>query len=301
MRIRKPIESHQPMQINFRGKLVLALRVISRGVLLILLLSLIAACSAEQGTPAPGDPGDPNDPGGQVDPATIDQAWQASAHASTYVLDDAGENNACARCHAPINFMPSIDEIPEACFTCKFEVRDPEPLIAEADWVNIPCYVCHEGDADDVDPGIAWLEMPLLESYAEVGSANELCLKCHGAESIPGHKFPLLGGAHADYQCTQCHDAHGTTASCDDEACHADVIDPAVAIPGHDDDHQDLSCWACHDAGGLEVAPDQDLGYWTTVVESISIVSHDLVKEASCERCHFADNPWSLSVGVNQP
>jgi hypothetical protein len=273
-------------------------RFILQAALLIMLLSSIAACSAEQSTIAPGDQEGPGEP---TDPEAIQHAWQASAHATTYVLDDAGENNVCARCHAPVNFVPSIDEIPQACFTCKFEVSDPEPLIAEVDWVDIPCYVCHEGDASDVNPEIAWLEMPLLESYAEVNSANELCLKCHGDEDIPGHIFPQLGGAHADYQCIQCHNAHDTTASCDDEACHADVMDPAAAIPGHDDDHQHLLCWACHDASGLDVIPNQDLGTWTTVLGSIPIVSHDIVKEASCDRCHFADNPWDLTTEISQP
>lgn len=288
-------------------------RLVPRAMLLVLLIALVAGCSTEPGTSTPAEPGQDGTPAGTQDPGpspeTIQQAWQASAHSNTFVLDDAGENNACARCHAPVNFVPSIDEIPEACFTCKFEVSDPEPLIPEPDWVSIPCYVCHEGDANDVDPEIAWLEMPLLESYAEVGSASELCLKCHGSENIPGHIFPQLGGAHADYQCVQCHDAHGTTASCDSEACHADVVDSAAAIPGHDDDHQSVLCWACHDASGLDVGPDQDLGYWTTMVPGtdisqagvIAIVSHDLMKEANCERCHFADNPWNLSVEVIQP
>ena len=282
-------------------------RLVSRVMFLVLLVAFVAGCSTEPGTstPTPAGPGQDGTPAETQDagpsPETIQQTWQASSHASTFVLDAAGENNACARCHAPVNFLPSIDEIPEACFTCKFEVRDPEPLIPESDWMSIPCYVCHEGDADDVDPEIAWLEMPLLESYAEVGSATELCLKCHGAESVPEHIFPQLGGAHVDYQCVQCHDAHGTTASCDSEACHADVVDPAAAIPGHDDDHQSVLCWACHDASGLDVAPHPDLGFWTTQAGAVAIVSHDLVKEASCERCHFPDNPWNLSAEVIQP
>lgn len=310
MRMRKLIKIHQPKPVHSqlcRGSHRSLLHSFIATTILPMLL--LAACSADQETPLPGDPGGQADDGGPADQATIGLAWQASPHANTYVLDDAGENNACARCHSPVNWVPTMDDMPESCTACKFEVQDPLPLIAELDWLSIPCIVCHERDGDTVNSGIAWLEIAQIESYAAVGSANELCLKCHSAESVPQHKFPPLGGAHADYQCVQCHDAHATTASCDDEACHADVVGPAVAIVGHDDDHQDVSCWACHDAGALDVAPDPELGYWTTMLSSmdesssgdIPVVSHDLVREANCERCHYTDNPWNLSAEVSSP
>ena len=304
MKNQKPIDHKQAKlttsQPGSGDKPNLALRLLSRAALLILLVALVAACGTGPDTADPQEPGEPD---------AIQHAWQASAHASTFVLDDAGENNECARCHAPTNWVPTMDDMPDACLACKFEVADPVPLIVEQDWLDIPCIVCHEPDGDTVEPEIAWLEIAQIESYAQVESANELCLKCHGDESIPQHKFPQLGGAHVDYQCVQCHDAHDMAASCDSEACHADVVGAAVAIVGHDDDHQDVSCWACHDAGTLDVAPDQDLGYWTTILHSddispsgtIALVSHDIVTEVNCDRCHFADNPWFLSAEVAYP
>ena len=82
----------------------------------------------------------------EPDPAAIEAAWLSSPHADAFVLDVEGNNNTCARCHAPVNWLPSMDDLPESCFTCKFELEDPPPYIAESDWVDIPCYVCHEKD-----------------------------------------------------------------------------------------------------------------------------------------------------------
>ena len=35
------------------------------------------------------------------------QEWEISAHASSFILDIEGNNNPCARCHAPMNWMQS--------------------------------------------------------------------------------------------------------------------------------------------------------------------------------------------------
>ena len=63
----------------------------------------------------------------EPDPAAIQAAWQSSPHADTFILDLNGQNNTCARCHAPINWSPSMDELPESCFACKFELEAPPP------------------------------------------------------------------------------------------------------------------------------------------------------------------------------
>jgi len=310
----KPIKrvrsTHEMKPSGLRHSPGKVMALILRSMLLVLLLAIVAGCSADQTTdpsdPSPGTPGDTT-PGTQ-DPApspdTIQQYWQASSHADTFVLDNVGENNACARCHSPVNFMPTMDDIADACLACKFEIEDPIPLILEQDWEQIPCIVCHEPDGDTVEPEIAWLEIPQIESYADVSSANELCLKCHSGENIDQHVFPELGGAHAAYQCIDCHEAHAITASCDVEGCHADA-DPSLEIAGHDDDHQNVACWACHDGSGMDVGPEQDLGIWTTLHPGAdagqALVSHDIVREAICGRCHFANNPWNLSAEVTQP
>lgn len=245
-----------------------------------------------------------------VDPAVIQAGWQASPHANTFILDAEGQNNTCARCHAPINWKPAMDELPESCFACKFEVEDPPPLIPESEWENIPCKVCHSLDKKgNVQPEYAWLEIAPLDEYAKVASPTELCLKCHAPTEIPGHANVVLGGAHANYECTGCHSAHDTTASCDAVGCHSDVISPAAPIPGHDADHEIVTCVACHDGSGMEVGPEADSGYWTTFAvgpadtsgNKVAFTSHNVVLEARCDRCHYADNPWGLSAGVAEP
>lgn len=242
------------------------------------------------------------------DPAAIQASWQSSPHANTYVVDDLGQNNTCARCHAPINWIPAMDDLPESCFTCKFEIEDPPPLIPDNEWVNIPCNVCHEVDKKgNIMPEYAWLEIAPLGEYAAVSSSTELCLKCHAPADIPEHGSTVLGGAHADYECTRCHSAHDTTASCSAVDCHPEVIDPATPIPGHDTDHRAVSCVACHDGNGMEIGIDQQTSLWTTftagpaVLESFAFTSHNLVLEAPCERCHFVGNPWNLSDSVDEP
>lgn len=244
------------------------------------------------------------------DPATIEVAWQSSPHADAFVQDAEGNNNTCARCHAPINWLPSMDDLPESCFACKFELEDPPPFIPENEWVDIPCNVCHEADRDEnIQPEIAWLEIAPLGEYIAVASPTELCLKCHAPTDTLRHGDVLLGGAHIDYECTGCHSAHDTTTSCDVAGCHGDVIEPETPIPGHDADHQAVSCVACHDGSGMEVGPVEEQALWTTFTTDPSgsgsdiypFTSHNIVLESNCDRCHFVDNPWGLSADVAAP
>lgn len=243
----------------------------------------------------------------EPDPAAIEAAWNSSEHANTYVLDAAGQNNTCAQCHAPIKWQPSMDTLPESCFACKFELEDPPPYIPEDAWLHIPCKVCHRLDDDTVQPEIAWLDIAPLDEYIDMSSPTELCLKCHAPTEVPQHGKVELINAHADYECTGCHDAHSASATCVSEACHSDVIQPAAPIPGHDADHQMVSCVACHDASGMQVGPDEESGVWTTYAitpadaEPFPFTSHNIVRESSCIRCHFADNPWGLSAEVTEP
>jgi hypothetical protein len=245
-----------------------------------------------------------------TDPGLIESHWQSSPHANTFVLDPIGQNNSCARCHAPINWLPSMDDLPESCFACKFELEEPPPYIPENEWVSIPCNVCHKTNKDDtIQPEIAWLEIAPLEEYTAVASPTELCLKCHAPIDIPEHGDVHVGGAHSGYECTACHSVHDTTTSCAAEACHSDVVESADPIPGHDADHQVVSCVACHDGSGMEVGLDADRGLWTTFATdsfeagsaNYAFTSHNIVLESRCDRCHFVDNPWALSTGVETP
>ncbi len=258
---------------------------------------------AEEPASAPVEESEP-------DAAAIEAAWQSSPHANAFVLDVAGNNNSCARCHAPVNWLPSMDDLPESCFACKFELEDPPPYISESDWVDIPCYVCHEKDKkDNIQPEYTWLEIAAIEEYAQVATPTELCQKCHNEAELPDHAVSQLGGAHSDYECTDCHNAHDTVASCGAVDCHEDVIEPAEPIAGHDSDHQLISCEACHDADGLDVGPGEEDGIWRTYVvvpsgdaeENVIFASHNIILEAPCERCHYVENPWGLTDSVSTP
>lgn len=243
----------------------------------------------------------------EPDPAAIQGAWESSPHADTYILDAEGQNNTCARCHAPINWLPAMEDLPESCFACKFELEPPPPTIAEGEWVHIPCKVCHKVDKKgNVEPEIAWLEIAPLDEYISVASPSELCLKCHAAADISGHATVDVGGAHPGYECNQCHSAHDTKASCDTPGCHVEPTDP---IPGHDSDHQAVSCVACHDGSGMEVGPDEETSIWTTFItkpteggtERFAFTSHNVVLDAKCDRCHFVGNSWGLTESVAAP
>jgi len=236
-----------------------------------------------------------------IDSASLQPLWEASPHAHTYVLNDSGMNSTCARCHAPINYIPSLDDMPASCAACKFEVAPPPPTIAEADWENIPCNVCHRVKKGDVDPNYAWLSIPPIDEYEDLATTTELCIKCHTVVDVAGHSGIDVAGAHAGYTCTQCHNAHSTEASCATENCHADVLNPSTPIPGHDENHKAVTCWACHDAAGLAVGPNEQ-GNWLTFqpASSIPFASHNIAKEALCERCHFLNNPWNLSADVSK-
>lgn len=235
----------------------------------------------------------------ETDPASIPSMWEAGPHAQTYVLNDLGINSTCARCHAPIDYVPSMDDMPESCASCKFEVEPPPPTVAETDWRHIPCNACHRVKKGEVDPKYAWLSVPPIDEYEDLATTTELCTKCHTNVDIPDHTSINVAGAHADYSCTQCHDAHTTTATCASEICHANVLNPTTPILGHDEDHQAVTCWACHDAAGLTVGTD-DQGNWVALLpdSSTPYASHNIVKQASCERCHFLNNPWNLSEDV---
>ncbi len=253
------------------------------------------------------------------DPAAIEAAWQSSPHAYGFVQDANGDNNSCARCHAPINWAPSMDDLPESCYACKFELEQPPAYIPEDQWTSIPCNICHKPDKKgNIQSEIQWLEIAALEEYSPVETVTELCQKCHNPTNLPEHVAVQVGGAHAGYECTQCHDAHDTNGTCGGGDCHEDALAMDGGTPGHDADHRDVDCAACHDGLGLEVGPSEERGTWVTFspwsyetvlsdneiqkeTGVVAFTSHNLVLEAKCERCHFVDNPWELSDQVEAP
>jgi hypothetical protein len=231
----------------------------------------------------------------------IERAWQNSAHAETFVVDSEGQNNSCARCHAPVAWQPTMDTIPESCFTCKFELEDPPPFISEDQWQDIPCKVCHELDRnDEVQPGYAWLEIAAIDEYAEVDSTTELCQKCHlPADPPEDHLSITVSETHQDQTCTTCHDPHGILADC--STCHSDLDFSNSEIIGHDQDHADIACILCHDGSQLAAGLDEERDQWQLFNPELNdglwvTSSHNIILEANCVRCHYENNSWGLSV-----
>ena len=283
----------------------------------LIFLAALTACKAggedglpidddnQQGPSISGSPiGTPPTTDVPLDADAISTLWQASSHAQTYVVDGNGENSACTRCHAPINYVPTVDEIPESCFVCKFELTTPPPLTEMSVWESIPCKVCHELDKKgNAESEMKWLESAAAGLYEDVDTSTELCLKCHIQVNIPNHKPEImLSAAHADLLCADCHDAHSVEATCSNSGCHEDILS-TPEISGHDTSHEKVSCIACHDASGFEVGVDEESGEWLTFTaieladgESalVPYASHNISKEAACDRCHFSGNPWNL-------
>jgi hypothetical protein len=286
-------------------------------ILLLSLSFLLAACGTKTVDDSghapdldvePGVSGVPFATGTARDTDVIQVAWEGSPHARTYVVDGSGENSTCARCHAPLNWVPSMDDLPESCSTCKFEVSPPPPVIAQSEWEDIECVVCHKVDKGKVEAGYAWLEFAAIEEYTDVSSTTELCDKCHLAGGVEGHFSVVVGGVHQAMDCTNCHDAHATTADCRATGCHEDVVFSGSAIATHDEAHAAVGCEACHDAAGLEVGPLEAGQGWTTFLrasqpgteERIAFASHDLQSDVNCQRCHFEGNPWGLESTVQE-
>lgn len=231
----------------------------------------------------------------------ISGLWQEGAHASTFVLDEQDQNSTCARCHAPVNWLPSMDDMPESCMACKFEVDPPPPVIPEGEWTHVECKVCHKYKKDVLQPEAVWLEIAAIEEYIEVASVTELCDKCHLAGGLEAHASIRVAGDHAGYDCTDCHDAHSTQASCGGVDCHPTQMDGSEGIVGHDADHASVSCSACHDAAGMSVGPAVESGLWLTYLPEteIAMTSHETQRSVDCSRCHFAGNTWGLSTATS--
>jgi hypothetical protein len=254
-------------------------------------------------------------------------AWEGSTHS---LFDDGhGPNTWCARCHSPQNWDPeAFQGPPPACFSCKFptdeEVRDApgNPYVPEEEWFAIPCETCHMVDENGIaSEEIAWLN-PVSMEYVSVSTPTELCEKCHVTTtgnafgSAVDHKITLGGSAHLNYggflgevtppqYCTDCHDPHSQEPlMCED--CHADVLTLDTHIKGMSFHLEKITCMACHDATGLDVGPhpSEEGGMWVTQQTTMGrggpstdyVLSHSPVFEVACDRCHFEENPWELTV-----
>jgi len=217
------------------------------------------------------------------------ERWVAGPHADTFVVAADGTNSTCARCHDPLNYVPTMDDMPASCSVCKFKVEPPPPFTAQTDAHHIDCKVCHKVDSGGtVLAGLSWLEVPAIEQYADVSTVSQLCQNCHTGADAEGHADIRVTGAHETLACNDCHDPHSMQASCTSSGCHESI----EQIPGHDTDHANVHCVACHDTTGMESNPVEARGgQWVTFATgedgtSFPFVSHELGAGSNCDRCH---------------
>jgi len=259
-------------------------------------------------------------------------AWEASPHGNTYGLGK-GPNTYCSRCHSPQNWDPtSTVDKPPNCVTCKFasedEIRMASTMVfvSEEDWVGINCETCHILDENGiVQEKLVWLN-PLTMEYEKVSNSNELCTKCHlttkGVSATGGrgvaHEIYLGGSAHKNWaglldtkhrpdQCTDCHDPHTQQPKlCED--CHENPLEMHADVRGFEVMYEKVTCMACHDATGLDVGPlpdNEEFGDMFVTQETSMgrrgpktefVLSHSPQWQVLCDRCHYQDNPWELTV-----
>ena len=282
----------------------------SRPLLLAGLLAIGAFAIACQAPVAPTkEPPRPTPipPASSPSGSPIQVGWQGSKHANTFV---DGENNECARCHAPMNWTPTDPaDMPATCATCKFTVKTPKPAL-KADWLSVSCDVCHKVEDKALKSEVAWLNATIAQydssqsPYESVKTPTELCEKCHRDAGAFRYKRDLGTSVHVGYACTKCHNSHSTLASCTAAGCHPDALKPAKPIAGHDAAHANVNCAACHDASGLKAGPVEGSKTWLTLraggpggkSSTVPYVSHNLQRKVDCARCHFAGNTWGLKT-----
>ncbi len=222
--------------------------------------------------------------------------WAASKHADTYD-EGYGANTTCARCKAPQNY--DLDNLAQEnaldCFSCKRTPGEPRPEleggvpVAQADWMNIGCSICHQPIGDSYATSISYWDQA-NRSYVAVENISELCAKCHeGSHGFEVTEEQEASIAHNHWQCNQCHGNHGAPSACTD--CH----DPqAVSGAAEHAQHPSVNCTACHDAGSLVIWQEEDPSspHFSDYVPIrfahalTSWPSHNLSKTVDCTRCH---------------
>lgn len=227
----------------------------------------------------------------------VRERWQQGVHAQTYT---AGENSSCARCHAPLEWVPVLSERSQAWLELGLAGVGEPFHIPEAAWSNVSCEICHAQRMDEIDGEISWLAIPPLGLYEDVSSPRQLCSKCHVSEVEDGHTPLVYGGVHEDLGCSDCHDAHDGSASCGSR-CHQPFAMECTQIETHDKPHSDVTCSGCHDGMDFAIGWNEERARWDTFTggdprvnrEARPFTSHYIVLEVDCERCHApGDHPW---------
>ena len=231
----------------------------------------------------------------------VEQRWEQGTHSRTYSKDEDNGNSSCARCHAPLEWQPVTDELPDSWLQAGLTGLTAPIEIAESEWSAVSCEVCHPQPREAIDGEIAWLEVPPLATYKQVDSSAQLCGNCHLAEQPEDHTALLFEGVHMELACTDCHDPHDGSATCGTSTCHQPFAIECEVIETHDRPHSVVTCSGCHDGLGLPIGWNEKQEKWDTFIggdpqiddDTRPYNSHFLVLEVDCDRCHApGDHPW---------
>jgi hypothetical protein len=235
------------------------------------------------------------------DPVSVEAIWQAGPHAATYVVAEDQTSNSCAKYHSPLNWIPTSEELPVNWTASQINFSPPTSPTDEVEWNNVSCIVCHPGEKDQIKGDFAWLESAPTGEYSEVDSSTVLCQKCLLSEEVKGHHSLHVEGSHSEFVCTDCHDAHDTSATCSSTGCHEPFGLECESIETHDKPHAEVTCSVCHDNGEPQIKWNEELQAWDTFYSSSEgnpmehepYTSHNLVLEVDCDRCHApGDHSW---------
>lgn len=235
------------------------------------------------------------------DPETIRALWHDGPHANTFILSEDNTNSSCARCHAPLNWTPTKVDIPASWVERQIDPAPASLHISEKEWTHVDCEVCHSSQENQIDGKFAWLEIAPLETYAEMETTTQLCQKCHLESMHDSHQPLILKGSHGDFNCTDCHDPHSSSATCSSSTCHEPFAKECERIETHDKPHSEVTCVACHDGDEPEIEWNEEQQAWDTVRPSLAnnpkdyepYVSHNIMLAVDCDRCHApGDHPW---------
>jgi hypothetical protein len=157
------------------------------------------------------------------------------------------------------------------------------------------CENCH-GTSERIGKQLNWLN-PTNGHTEVVSTPTELCLKCHPEQRSKSDSQSQVISPHADQDCTGCHNAHSTQASCTNSVCHTDIQtifyakivrpephptegDPNSYMCGgtachtfakqiasapiyHQPIHNHVPCYVCHDSIGMAVGKADDQTWFT--------------------------------------
>ena len=233
----------------------------------------------------------------EANPLVLEEEWK-SIGCEVCHLNNEGIIDAQIVWHDPVANNHSIFQDPtELCEMCHLdnETLRHKREMGSAAHVGFTCISCHDAHSTAANCGADGCHVDVVESRdlpsdEHIGIQSKVeCLVCHEA-GMQVHNMAINKSEEDD--CLQCHSDLKQLSSADIAPVYHSLI------------HAEVNCVVCHDASGYEVGIDEMTDEWV-VFRSVELLgrvsvkpyqSHDLQQQVSCNRCHFVDNPWELSV-----